>query len=629
MKSVLFFVWLLFVTTAHSESFSMSPYLKRCGGKIYSKCNESAINQKTVFEDARIFAEKSGKQLIAVFGADWCPACVVFDKLLMTDPDASQFHSKYVVVKLDGEQSSAKDLAKKLGIAFVGFPQAFLFSSTAEFQMQFFPSRSGSIKAILTALTNERLQLKEKPKEINKVILTTSLEKPIDLNLDYGSAYFFPNASLTFEKYINQGFAALHVFHYLDAFRSFKEAERSNPNSVLAYAGQIISILQFGISDEVQYFANEAYLAAISVTTKSKVSTRDRALLDFARALQVANTNEFKPVRGERIKSIYDAYEDFQAVDPRNYEARSLLSWLMLSVLSPRDVKVILEKIALSHPYSIGAQHYLLHLAEMDNDEKKASDYGMAIARLAPKSAHAQHMYGHTLPQQGRWKQALEYFKKADSIHHAWSEKNGFALNQDWHYSHNLDLMAAAYLGLGEIEKAKEAWKIAMNDDSRAVGHYASLVVLTEDSDPSLLKWLESYSRAGWGAIVDPLKVELGLRKENVETLRKITGPDKDLIYRQILSGVADAFSKSGRDERLSQQINTYFSSRFKSGGFDGWSNAYIQLLRLKRIATILSMDWLLAEIDTLSFAVQNGSLCSSATKSKSLVPCFSFFKKE
>lgn len=366
----------------------------------------------------------------------------------------------------------------------------------------------------------------------------------------------------------------------------------------------------------------------MAIATNTRVSNRDRALLDFSRALQVANAEQFTPLRGERIKSIYDAYEDFQAVDPQNFEARSLLSWLMLSVTEPTKIKNVLEKIVLSHPYSIGAHHYLLHIAEMENDERSAALHGTALVRLAPKSAHAQHMYGHTLPQQGRWNEALNYFKRADAIHHAWSKKNGFSLNQDWHYSHNLDLMAAAYLGLGELKKAKEAWRIAMNDDSRAVGHYASLVVLTEDSDPSVLAWLESYSKAGWGRIFDPLKVELSLRKENVETLKKIIGPDSEANYRKILSWVAEAFVKGVRDDGLSNEVNTYFSGRFRSGGFDGWSNAYIELLRLRRIVKILSMNWLIVDIDTLSLAVQNGSLCSTATKSKSLVRCFSVSKE-
>lgn len=191
----------------------------------------------------------------------------MFDKLLKTDPDAFLLHSKFVVVKLDGEQSSSKDLAKKLGIAFVGYPQAFVISSKAEFQKQFFPHRFASIKIMLESLNQERLELKVKPQSINKTILTTSLEKPIELSNEYGPALFVANAQSTNEKYINQGFAALHVFHYLDAYRSFKEAERSNPNSVLAYAGQIISILQLGVSDEAQYFANTAYSAAITIAT--------------------------------------------------------------------------------------------------------------------------------------------------------------------------------------------------------------------------------------------------------------------------------------------------------------------------------------------------------------------------
>ena len=87
-------------------------------------------------------------------------------------------------------------------------------------------------------------------------------------------------------------------------------------------------------------------------------------------------------------------------------------------------------------------------------------------------------MYGHSLPQRGQWVLALRQFKKADKIHLKWAKANQVEPQQDWHYSHNLDLMAATYMGMGDFKKALDTWERAFNFDSRAVLHSLSLFLV-------------------------------------------------------------------------------------------------------------------------------------------------------
>lgn len=346
----------------------------------------------------------------------------------------------------------------------------------------------------------------------------------------------------------------------------------------------------------------------------------ETAWVEFAKSLKMALSSNYLKDPNFQIKPLSDSYDDILLQDPQNSDGHSLATWLAISALDPKVAQLQFETVLTKQPNNIGAHHALLHLSEMASDDKNAALHATALAKLAPKSAHAQHMYGHTLPQKGRWTEAFAYFKKADELHEQWSKKNGLDIYQDWHYSHNLDLMAAAYLGLGDFENAKQTWKKAANGDSRAAFHYMALAVLTSPfSEADTL--LKSYEKSGWANYVKPLRLELDFNLQNMGPLKAISDSSEETGYAKLIQQIAGA-SPINRDAKLSESTANYFSKKFKSGGFDGWSNGFIELLRLKRIAKILSLNWLIEDLNPLEFAIKSGSLCSSAVKDQSLTKC-------
>lgn len=610
----------LLMTTANAENFSIAKYIQQCGGKIYSKCDSPELNQHSIFEEARTQAINGNQQIMIVIGADWCPSCQIFSKMIKSDPNAQKLHSQFVVIEINGELSSAKSLAKKLKFTYMAYPQAFIVKpANNEVVQQFYPSQYSNVETLLANVGVKKLQQqKVRPTQVGNV-LVSSLEKIIELSSDYGTSTFISKPISLAEKYVNQGIAALHVYHYLDAYRSFKQAEKNDSDNVMSYVGQVLAILQIDPYEDGQYFASEANEKIQTRSKKFPLSKIESAWFEFGKSFQMASSPNYVKDDTIQIKSLSDSYEDIIKQDPSNIDGHSLITWLALSALDPKQAKPIFEAVLKKQPNNIGAHHSLLHLYEMENDEKKANFHATTLARLAPKSAHAQHMYGHTLPQKGRWTEALAYFKKADDIHNQWSKKSGLDINQDWHYAHNLDLMAAVYLGLGDLDRAKQTWRKATND-SRAVFHYLALSVLTESaSNADIL--LKNYEKSGWGNYLKPLRRELELTPQSIATFKVILSSYEESEYHKILQQIAGT-SLQNRDSKLSEKITSYFAKKFKSGGFDGWSNAYIELLRLKRVAKILSMNWLVEDIGPLEFAIQSGSLCSNATKAQGLTRC-------
>lgn len=562
---------------------------------------------------------------MVVLGADWCPACRQFNAMLAKDKDADKLHQRVVLIEINGDTQSAKTLARKLKFTYMGYPQAFIFKSqNNELIQQFYPSAFNTVEALIANLGLQEASPKalEKPRVLGNVKSST-LELPLELNEDYGPSAFIAEPKTVAEKFVNQGVAALQVYHYVDAFRSFKMAELSDANSVLAHVGQVLAALNIDDGSASNYYTLGALQKIEAIAKNRALSPAEIAWFDFAKSYQVAKLGNYVKVPGREIKSLVESYDEVLAKDKNNFDGHSLVVWLAISGLDFSEAKKVLNNILTKSPNNVGAHHSLLHIAESENNERVATTHAVSLAALAPGSAHAQHMYGHTLPQQGRWAEALVQFKKADAIHQAWAKKYNIDVNQDWHYAHNRDLMAATYLGLGDFKNALSTWLTAL-EDSRALMHAVSLIVATgkyEDAD-KMLKVLEE---SGWRTYVKSYRDELELTPEKAKLMKASGvsqghGSDFQVLVDKLIATYAEGQTEV--NPALTSEVTDFFAKAFKAGGFDGWSNAYLQLLRIKRVAKILSMDKFISGLEPLEFAIRSGSLCGRSEQDKSLVRC-------
>jgi tetratricopeptide (TPR) repeat protein len=70
-------------------------------------------------------------------------------------------------------------------------------------------------------------------------------------------------------------------------------------------------------------------------------------------------------------------------------------------------------------------------------------------------------MYGHVLPRLGRWREALEQFRKADEIEKSYARAEGLRPGDDWHHVHNLQLLGFTNLRLGNSREAEVCFRRA------------------------------------------------------------------------------------------------------------------------------------------------------------------------
>lgn len=247
-------------------------------------------------------------------------------------------------------------------------------------------------------------------------ISTLNLE--IEVTDGYGRGFFFETATNKEEELINQGYASLNVFHYVDAYRSFKTAYHLNHKSIFALVGMSFAVLTQDTG------ANGAKLAALALNDAHKValasnpSEKEAAWLKFSKFFYLMKIGNSNLLDDQEAIDGGETFQNLAKVDGENLEFKTFIHWVLLNNSNSQYIKSVLESVLVSEPNHAGAHHYLLHLFEMTHDIAAARKHAEVLITLALGSAHAQHMYGHTLPQTGEWDEALKQFLIADKIHH-------------------------------------------------------------------------------------------------------------------------------------------------------------------------------------------------------------------
>lgn len=440
------------------------------------------------------------------------------------------------------------------------------------------------------------------PSEINTIGSATisTLNLPIKLNIGYGQGYFYEAPTNNEERYINQGYASLNVFHYVDAYRSFKQAYLENVHSIQALVGMSYAVISQETGESGSKLASNILNEAYKISLRNNLTEKEIVWLNFSKSFYIMKIGNNQLLDDKTNTDPSKAYQKLMEIDGNNLEAQTFINWILLNNNNVQYIKGVLEDVATTQSNHAGAQHYLLHISEMFDDISNAQMYGKNLVTLALKSAHAQHMYGHTLPQTGQWQDALKQFIIADKIHKDWANENNIPIHEDWHYSHNLDLLASTYLGLSDYENALKNWTVSMQYDARAIKKMIGLALATNQIElaNNSLAQIEAIGPQYRNYVSFLRSEEAFLRTQKLPTLFPNTP------FAQILS---KTYKGNTSEIVLLNEYKNYFTRLFQSGGFDGWSNGFVELMRAKNIARKLNLNTLSISLENLESRARSG----------------------
>jgi tetratricopeptide (TPR) repeat protein len=279
------------------------------------------------------------------------------------------------------------------------------------------------------------------------------LERPVARRSGVGDAHdAVSTRSAEAQAFYDQGLAYLHDYVWIEAARSFNQALRIDPKLAIAYAGLSYAYTELN----APAVAEHAFAQARAL--ERGASGHDRGHI-AVRAAQIAAEHARRDPA--RLSAYRKAIDEALAANPQDVEL-----WLLRGIAESPDPAdrgqgstassvTFYERALKLAPNHFAAHHYLTHAYENTNQIDKALEHGAAFAALAPEVPHARHMHGHALRRVGRTEEAIAEFLAADRLEQDYFRTEKLAPEHDWHYQHNLDLLAASYQYLGQMKQAE------------------------------------------------------------------------------------------------------------------------------------------------------------------------------
>lgn len=276
---------------------------------------------------------------------------------------------------------------------------------------------------------------------------------------EIGSVHFSTSCSRKVEASFNRAVALLHSFQYEQTRQAFTEISSQDPTCAMAYWGVAMSNYH-GLWDSGDMAGGRAALqkAKDLAASNSKTSPREAAYIN-ALAEIYQDDGKDKVAHAQAFEQKMAA---LQAAYPDDAEA-AIFHALTLAITAPKTDRTfanqrkcgeILEPLFEKLPNHPGIAHYIIHCYDNPVLAEKGIGAARKYAKIAPASAHANHMPSHIFTRVGSWDESIGSNRKSADLAAKTeaTSTNGEARDQRLHA---LDYLEYAYLQSGRVKQAK------------------------------------------------------------------------------------------------------------------------------------------------------------------------------
>ncbi|MBK8290129.1 MAG: hypothetical protein IPK96_03365 [Flammeovirgaceae bacterium] len=256
---------------------------------------------------------------------------------------------------------------------------------------------------------------------ILKIMDTTRQMAPLMENLGKYGMKVSTDVERT-QLFFNQGLNLYYGFNHLEAYRSFKEAARLDPNCAMAYWGQALS-LGPNINLPMDPTDTETVYKALqkSLSLLDKASAKEQALINAlakrytAQALKDRKSlDEAYATAMEEVAKKFpeDAEVNTLYASPYGFAPMGLLENGKAQPWTSQPVEII-DKVISQYPNHPGANHLNIHILEASPQPDKAAESADKLLDLVPGSGHLVHMPSHIYIRVGRYLDGVESNERA------------------------------------------------------------------------------------------------------------------------------------------------------------------------------------------------------------------------
>src|SRR6266478_48338 len=284
-----------------------------------------------------------------------------------------------------------------------------------------------------------------------------------------GKVHFQTSCKPEAQQDFDQAMLYQHSFWYRASQKSFEDALKADPECAIAYWGIALSLLYNPhVAPPVKKLAE----GAAALEKGKALGAKTQRERDYIDALGAMYADYDKVDHRTRVQAYAKAMEQLAQRYPDDDEAQIYYALALNTSASPADKTyanqlkgaAILEPIAIRQPQHPGVAHYLIHLYDYPPIAEKGLDAARRYAKVAPASAHAQHMPSHIFTRVGYWKESIA--SNVESSRVAKADKEGHD------QLHAMDYLVYAYLQLGQDKEAA-----AVIDEMNAVSGFAETFI--------------------------------------------------------------------------------------------------------------------------------------------------------
>jgi tetratricopeptide (TPR) repeat protein len=276
---------------------------------------------------------------------------------------------------------------------------------------------------------------------------------------EVGSVHFATSCAKTVGPSFNRAVALLHSFQYEQARKAFSDIGSQDPKCAMAQWGVAMSHYH-GLWENGDTAAGRKALekAEAMAATNSKTSPRELAYIEALSEIYREDGKDGE-AHGKAFEQKMGAV---QAAYPTDNEA-AIFHALTLDITAPKTDKTfanqrkcgeILEPLFKLQPHHPGIAHYIIHCYDNPVLAEKGLGAARMYAKIAPVSAHANHMPSHLFTRVGSWDESIRSNKRSEKLatEAEATSTNGEARDQRLHA---MDYLAYAYLQSGRVKEAQ------------------------------------------------------------------------------------------------------------------------------------------------------------------------------
>jgi tetratricopeptide (TPR) repeat protein len=264
------------------------------------------------------------------------------------------------------------------------------------------------------------------------------------------------------QKKFNRAVAWLHSFEYEEAEKAFTEVAATDPRCGMAHWGVAMSNYHPLWAPPT---AAELKRGWESIEKAKLAGARTQRERDYIAALEVFYKDAGKVDHRTRAFAYHDAMKRLYETHRTDQEAGVFYALTLIATgmvsndktyVREKEAAQILNRVLARQPRHPGVAHYLIHSYDYPALAQLALPAARRYAKLAPASAHAQHMPSHIFIRMGLWQEAIRSNLDAEASAKAFARRHQMAGAWD-EQLHAMDYLAYAYL---QSAQDKLAWGV-------------------------------------------------------------------------------------------------------------------------------------------------------------------------